>query len=46
MNMPLLYLDNYCFNRPYDDQSNTLVKFETEAKLYLQDKILIQQQQT
>ncbi len=34
-----VYLDNYMFNRPFDDQSQLRVKFETEAKLYIQDKI-------
>jgi predicted nucleic acid-binding protein len=34
-----LYLDNCCFNRPFDDQSQTKVKLETDAKLDIQDKI-------
>ena len=34
-----IYLDNCCFNRPYDDQSNVLVFLETEAKLFIQDLI-------
>ena len=37
-----LYLDNCCFNRPYDDQSNLINRMETEAKLFIQD--LIRQQ--
>jgi len=32
-----LYLDNCCFNRPYDDQSNLLNRMETEAKLFIQE---------
>ena len=27
-----LYLDNCCFNRPYDDQSSLPVYLETQAK--------------
>ena len=34
-----LYLDNCCFNRPFDDQSQLLVRLETEAKLFIQDGI-------
>jgi len=37
-----LYLDNCCFNRPYDDQSNLINRMETEAKLFIQD-LFIQQ---
>jgi len=33
------YLDNCIFNRPFDDQSNTRVRLETEAKLYMQQCI-------
>ena len=35
-----LYLDNCCFNRPYDNQTNLLVQLETEAKLFIQQAIL------
>lgn len=35
----LLYLDNCAFNRPYDDQSSIRIKLETDAKLFLQEKI-------
>lgn len=28
-----IYLDNCCFNRPYDDQTQAKVLFETQAKL-------------
>ena len=34
-----LYLDNCCFNRPFDDQSQLLVRLETEAKLFIQNEI-------
>ena len=34
-----LYLDNCCFNRPYDDQNNIKVQLETESKLNIQNKI-------
>jgi len=34
-----LYLDNCCFNRPFDDQSQLLVRMETEAKLFIQRQI-------
>ncbi|OAI02214.1 PIN domain protein [Methylomonas methanica] len=36
----LIYLDNCCFNRPYDDQSHANIFLETQAKLYIQEKIL------
>jgi len=26
-------MDNCCFNRPFDDQTQTRVRLETEAKL-------------
>lgn len=35
----LLYLDLCCFNRPFDDQSQTRIRLETEAKLVLQDHV-------
>lgn len=34
-----IYLDNCCFNRPFDDQSSLTIRLETEAKLDIQDKI-------
>lgn len=34
-----VYLDNCCFNRPFDDQSLLTIRLETEAKLDIQDKI-------
>jgi hypothetical protein len=35
-----LYLDNYCFNRPFDDQTQRKIALESEAKLYAQDEII------
>jgi len=35
----LIYLDMCCFNRPFDDQSQLLIRLQTEAKLYVQDAI-------
>ena len=35
----LVYLDNCCFNRPFDEQSNLLVRLETEAKTLIQTEI-------
>jgi hypothetical protein len=34
-----VYLDNCCFNRPFDDQSSLTIRLETEAKLDIQGKI-------
>ncbi|MCB1089688.1 MAG: PIN domain-containing protein [Verrucomicrobiae bacterium] len=34
-----LYLDNCCFNRPFDDQSQMRVRLETEAKLAIQNEV-------
>lgn len=34
-----LYLDNCCFNRPFDDQSQLRIKLETEAKLKIQEEV-------
>ncbi|MDX1961233.1 MAG: PIN domain protein [Leptospiraceae bacterium] len=34
-----IYLDNCCFNRPFDDMSQIRVKLEADAKLYIQEKI-------
>lgn len=30
-----IYLDNCCFNRPYDDQSHLGIRLESDAKLYI-----------
>jgi hypothetical protein len=38
--MKRLYLDNCCFNRPYDDQKQLRIQLETEAKLYIQQELL------
>ncbi len=35
-----LYLDNCCFNRPYDDQTNLNIRLEAEAKIFIQNEIL------
>lgn len=35
----LLYLDLCCFNRPFDDQSHSRIRLETEAKLLIQQHI-------
>ena len=34
-----IYLDNCCYNRPYDDQSNIMNSLETQAKLEIQNNI-------
>lgn len=34
-----VYLDNCCFNRPFDDQSSLTIRLETEAILDIQEKI-------
>lgn len=36
----LIYLDNCCFNRPYDDQSQVSIRLETEAKLAIQNLVI------
>lgn len=36
----LIYLDNCCFNRPYDDQTHAKIFLETQAKLDIQENIL------
>jgi predicted nucleic acid-binding protein len=33
-----VYLDNCCFNRPYDDQSHLRIRLEAEAKLKIQEE--------
>ena len=35
-----IYLDNCCYNRPYDDQSQVRVSLESQAKLYIQRQIV------
>ena len=34
-----IYLDNCCYNRPYDDQSMLAVAIEAKCKLYIQNLI-------
>lgn len=34
-----IYLDNCCYNRPFDDQSQIRIHLEAQAKLYIQAKI-------
>jgi hypothetical protein len=34
-------LDNCCFNRPFDDQSQIRIYLESQAKLFVQDQICI-----
>ncbi|MBR6014313.1 MAG: hypothetical protein IK062_11135 [Selenomonadaceae bacterium] len=34
-----IYLDNCCYNRPYDDQTQLKISLETQAKLLIQDCI-------
>ena len=33
-----VYLDNCCFNRPYDDQSHLRIRLEAEAKMKIQEE--------
>lgn len=35
-----IYLDNCCFNRPFDDQTQIRIRLEAEAKLRIQDDLL------
>lgn len=37
-----LYLDNCCFNRPFDDQTQLKIHLESQAKLAVQDMIMNQ----
>jgi len=37
--MTRIYLDNCCYNRPFDDQSNILVRLEADAKLHIQELV-------
>ena len=34
-----VYLDNCCYNRPYDDQSYLRISLESQAKLFVQHLI-------
>jgi predicted nucleic acid-binding protein len=35
-----IYLDNCCYNRPYDDQTQLRIELETKAKLFIQQQII------
>ena len=35
-----IYLDNCCFNRPFDIQNHFVTMLETEAKLYIQQMVI------
>ena len=35
-----VYLDNCCYNRPYDDQTQLRIELETKAKLSIQHQIV------
>ena len=39
MKLLRIYLDNCCYNRPFDDQSQLIVRLETEAILFIQQMI-------
>ncbi len=39
MNKPRIYLDNCCYNRPFDDQRVLSIYQETQAKLMIQDLV-------
>jgi len=34
-----IYLDNCCYNRPFDNQSDIIVKLESEAVSFIQEQI-------
>lgn len=34
-----IHLDNCCYNRPFDDQSQLKISLETQAKLFIQESI-------
>ena len=34
-----VYLDNCCYNRPYDDQTQLRISLESQAKLNIQTRI-------
>jgi predicted nucleic acid-binding protein len=35
-----VYLDNCCYNRPFDDQSQIRIVLETQAKLFIQNLVM------
>jgi predicted nucleic acid-binding protein len=40
ISMTRIYLDNCCYNRPFDDQSYMRINLETQAKLHIQQLIV------
>ncbi|MEZ4525174.1 MAG: hypothetical protein R2941_04565 [Desulfobacterales bacterium] len=34
-----VYLDNCCYNRPFDDQEQIIIRLESEAKMEIQSKV-------
>ena len=34
-----IYLDNCCYNRPYDDQTQLRISLESQAKLHIQNMV-------
>lgn len=36
-----IYMDNCCYNRPFDDQSQLIINIESVAKLFIQSQVLI-----
>ena len=34
-----IYLDNCCYNRPYDDQTSIKISLETQAKIAIQEMV-------
>ena len=36
-----IYLDNCCYNRPYDDQKQIRISLETQAKIFIQNAVRI-----
>ena len=34
-----VYLDNCCYNRPFDEQDSIKIRIETESKIYIQNLI-------
>ncbi len=39
MNKICVYLDNCCYNRPFDDQEQVIIRLESEAKIEIQTKV-------
>ena len=37
--MTRIYFDNCCYNRPFDDQTNILIRLESDAKLHIQELV-------